>query len=125
MKIITLITILVLLLLEFFGPKSSVGGPMAEMLVLCLVVLAVALYEAWSNQRGVLGWIVNIVASIFGGFVAFAVIGMAMDEILTRIHFQGSLASSHHPVKYGLTVAVAILTVLGAWLPIRFVNLFR
>lgn len=125
MKIITLIAVLVLLLLEFIGPKSSVGGPITEMFVLCVVVLVVGIYEAWSNKRGVVGWVVNIIAAVFGGLVAFAVIGIGMDEILTRIHFEGRLASSHHPLKYILTIAVAILTVLGAWLPIRLVNLFR
>ena len=70
MRLIILIAVTTILLLELSDalPKSSVGGPMAMMMIVFLAVLALGLYEAWSQKRGVLGWIVSVVASVVGGF---------------------------------------------------------
>ena len=105
-----------MLLVDLFGSKSSVGGPITDLLVVFIVMLAVGIYEAWSRKRGALGWIVNIVAAVIGGFVAVSLAGMAMETILTQIHFQGRLATSHHPMRYIAEVGMAIFTVLGSWL---------
>ena len=61
MKYIALIAVIAIILLQFSGavPQASVGGPMTLALVFFAAVLAVAIHEAWSNNRGVLGWIVN------------------------------------------------------------------
>lgn len=114
-----------MLLVEIFGPKASVGGSMSFMLVFVLVVLAVAIYEAWSNKRGAMGWIVNLFASITGGLVAVALIGMGMEALLPHLHLEGSLASSQHPLKYVLVAAIAIVMVLGSWMPLWAVNRLR
>ena len=125
MKTITLLAVAAMLLVEVFGPTSSVGGPMSFMLVFVVVMLTVAIHEAWSNGRGPVGWIVNLFASAFGGLVAVALIGMGMETLLPYVHLEGSLASSQHPLKYGVVAAIAILMVLGSWLPLWLVNRFR
>ncbi|MDH2357420.1 hypothetical protein QCM77_41055 [Bradyrhizobium sp. SSUT18] len=125
MKTITLLAVAVMLLVEIFGPTSSVGGSMSFMLIFVLVVLTVAIYEAWSNKRGAIGWIVNIFAAAFGGLVAVALIGMAMDAMLPYLHLEGSLASSQHPLKYVVVAAIAIVMVLGSWMPLWAVNRLR
>jgi hypothetical protein len=114
-----------MLLVDLFGSKSSVGGPMTDLLVVFIVMLAVGIYEAWSRKRGALGWIVNIIAAVIGGFVAVSLAGMAVETILTQIHFQGRLATSHHPMRYISEMGMAILTVLGSWLTLQIVNRIR
>ena len=125
MRTITLLAVAAMLLLEVFGPRSSVGGSMGFMLVFFVVILAVAIYEAWANGRGAIGWIVNIVASVVGGLTAIALIGMALETILPYLHLEGSLASSQHPLKYVVVTVIAILMVLGSWIPLRIVNRLR
>lgn len=61
------------------------------MLVFVAAMLGVAIYEIWSNRRGAIGWIVNIVAAAFGGLLAAALIGMAMDAMLPHLQFEGRL----------------------------------
>ncbi|MBX9710843.1 MAG: hypothetical protein K2X60_07410 [Xanthobacteraceae bacterium] len=125
MKTITLLAVIAMWLLAFAGSKSSVGGPLTMMLIAFLTMLAVGIYEAWSEKRGPIGWIVNIVASLVGGFLAVSVGGMLMEMLLTRVHFEGSLASSQHPLLYVLSAAMAILTVLGSWTALQIVNRLR
>ena len=125
MKIIALIAVMAMLLLSVAMPNSSVGGPLTIMLILFIVMLAVGIHEAWSKKRGVLGWIVNIVVAVIGGFVAAIFAGMAFETILPHLHLEGSLASSQHPLLYVLSAAMAILTVLGSWIPLQIVNRFR
>lgn len=125
MKIIALVAVMAMLLLSVAMPNASVGGPLTIMLILFLAMLAVGIHEAWSKKRGVLGWIVNIVVAVIGGFVAVAFAGMAMETILPHLHLEGSLASSQHPLLYVVSAAMAILTMLGSWIPLQIVNRFR
>lgn len=125
MKAIVPLAIAAMLMAEIFGPKESVGGSMTFMLVFIVVTLSVAAYEAWSQVRGVGGWIVNIIAAGIGGLFAVALIGMAMEEMLPHLHLEGSLASSQHPLKYLLVTAMALFIVLGSWLPLQLVNRLR
>jgi len=125
MKTITLLAVAAMLLLEVFGPTSSVGGSMSFMLVFVVVTLAVAIDEAWSNRRGVLGWIVNLLASIIGGLTTIALVGMGMEAILPYLHLEGSLASSQQPLKYVVVAVIAILMVAGSWIPLQIVNRLR
>jgi len=125
MKTITLLAVAAMLLLEVFGPTSSVGGSMSFMLVFVVVTLAVAIYEAWSNRRGVLGWIVNLLASIIGGLTTIALVGMGMEAILPYLHLEGSLASSQQLLKYVVVAVIAILMVAGSWIPLQIVNRLR
>ncbi len=87
MKLIILIAVTTSLLLELSDalPKSSVGGPMAMMMIVFLAVLALGLYEAWSQKRGVLGWLVSIVASVVGGFLGAAVASVILEILLSYL----------------------------------------
>jgi hypothetical protein len=49
MKTIPLLAVMTSLLVDVFGPKSSVGGPMTELLVSFLIMLAADLYKAWGR----------------------------------------------------------------------------
>ncbi len=122
MKIITLLAVAVVLLVDVFGSKSSVGGPMTDLLVSFLVMLAVGIYEAVSNDRSGLRWIVNIVLAVMGGLLALGLMSMGLETIMGLIHFEGRLATSHHPLRYFMDVAMPIVTVLGSWLPLQIVN---
>lgn len=124
MKTITLFTVIAMLLVDVFGPKSSVGGPMTDLLVVFIAMLAVGIYEAWLKNRGPLGWIVSIVASVIGGFVAVSFAGMVMETILTSIHFQGKLATSQHPMRYISEVGMAMFTVSGSWITLQLIYWF-
>ena len=125
MKTIALLAVLAMLLQALFGTQSSVGGPMTMLYIVFVTMLAVGIYEAWSKKRGVLGWIVNIVASLIGGFVAVSMGGMAMETILSNLQLEGALASSGHPLLYISSAGMAILTVLGSWITLEIVNRFR
>jgi hypothetical protein len=50
-------------------------------LVFLIAAVTVGIHEAWSNKRGVRGWIVSIVASLAGAFVAAEIGGMVMGTI--------------------------------------------
>jgi len=125
-KTIILLAVAASFLTAVFGPTASVGGPMTIAFVLFLATLAVGVYEAVSNKRGPLGWILNLVAAVIGGFVAAAFAGPAIVEpIIMLFPVNGSLASSGHPLFYVGYAVMAVLTVLGSWLAIQIVNRFR
>ena len=113
-------------------PNASVGGPLTIMIILLIAMLAVGIYEAWSNRRGPLGWIVNIVVAVVGGCVAGMIGGSAMDIVipLLKIVFpflkiEGSLAASQHPLLYVLLAAITAFTLFGSWLALQLVNRLR
>jgi len=127
MRTITLVGVIGILLFDFAGaiPKSSVGGPLALFLIFFLAMLVVGLHEAWSNKRGVLGWIVSIVCSVIGGFLAVTFGGLVMEAILPLLELNGSLATSQHPMRYVLSAGMMVLTLLGSWTALQIVNRFR
>jgi hypothetical protein len=127
MRIITLVCIIGILLIDVAGaiPNSSVGGPMAILLLFFLAMLAVGLHDAWSNKRGVLGWIVSIVCSIIGGFLALALGSLVMEAILPLIKLDGPLATSQHPMRYISLAGMMALMLLGSWGALQIVNRFR
>jgi len=127
MRTITLVGVIGILLFDFAGaiPKSSVGGPLALFLIFFLAMLVVGLHEAWSNKRRVLGWIVSIVCSVIGGFLAVTFGGLVMEAILPLLELNGSLATSQHPMRYVLSAGMMVLTLLGSWTALQIVNRFR
>ncbi len=130
LKTIALLAVLAVWLLQLSGSlKSSVGGPMTIMLVMFIAMLAVGIYEAWLQKRGPVGWIVNIIVSVFAGFLAAIMAGTLMDLIMPFIgrvvKIEGSLVSSNHPLFYILFAAMTVLIVYGSWLSLRLVNRFR
>lgn len=127
MKYIALIAVIAIILLQFSGavPQASVGGPMTLALVFFAAVLAVAIHEAWSNKRGVLGWIVNIPVSFAGAFVAAELGNLIFEPILMLFPVEGSLAASGRPLLYVLLAGMMLLSVLGSWIALQIVNRWR
>lgn len=127
MKYITLIAVVAILLLQLTGavPQSSVGGPMTLALLFLLAALAVGIHEAWSNKRGVVGWIVSIVAALVGAFLAVSLGGMFMETMLQYANLQGSLAETQHPLLYLASAGMMLFTLLGSWIALWIVNRMR
>lgn len=127
MKYIALIAIGTLLLLELTGsiPQSSVGGPLTIALVIFAAALAVGIRDAWLNNRGVLGWIVSIIVSFVGTFVAAEIGNLIFEAILPMMHLEGSLAESQHLLLYVGMIGMVLLTMLGSWTALRIVNRLR
>jgi hypothetical protein len=127
MKYIALVAVIALLALELSGaiPQSSVGGPMTIALVFSIAALAVGIREAWLNNRGVLGWIVSIVASLVGAYVAAAMGGMVMGTIQGLLNVEGALAETRHPLLYVSLVGMMLFALLGSWIALRIVDRMR
>ncbi len=125
MKIIAVLAVLAMILQDLLGSRSSVGGPMGLLIISVVIILAVGIYEAWSQQRGAPGWIVNIVVAILGGIVAIILAGLLMEEVLPMLRLDGSLAASINPAKYLVYAAMALLMVFGPWAALQIVNRFR
>lgn len=124
---ILLIAVVGVLLLYVSGmiPLSSVGGPMVIALAFFAAALAVAIYEAWTKRRGVLGWIVNIVSSFVGTFVAAQIGGLIMVMILSPFMSASSLATSGGAVMAVSLVGTMAIVVLGSWGALAIVNRWR
>jgi hypothetical protein len=127
MPIILLIAVAGVLLLHLSGaiPLSSVGGPMVIALAVFAATLAVAIFEAWTKRRGVLGWIVNIVTSLFGTFVAAQLGGLLMVAILMPFAEGSSLAASGGAVMAVSLAGVMAASVLGSWGTLMILNRWR
>lgn len=131
MQYILLIAVIGILLLQLSGavPQSSVGGPMTIALAFFAAALAVAIHEAWTKRRGVLGWIVNIVVSLVGAFLAANVGGMVMPVVLMLlsplVKLDGSLVATGGPLLYISLAAMMIITLLGSWGALTIVNRWR
>ena len=127
MKYIAPIAVIAIVLLQLSGavPQSSVGGPMTLALVFFAAALAVGIHEAWSNKRGVLGWIVNIPVSLVGAFVAAEVGNLIMEPMLMLLNLNGSLAATGHPLLYVFLVGMMLLMLLGSWIALQIVNRWR
>ena len=125
LKTITLLAVMAALLFDLFGTKSSVGGPMTDLLIGFLTMWSVGIYEAWSEKRGPLGWALSVFVAFIGGFIGISLFGMMLEKIMTLVHFEGQLASSDHPLRYVATVGMPVFTVLGAWLPLKIISRLR
>lgn len=127
MTYIALIAIVTLLGLELSGsiPDSSVGGPMTIAMVIFATALAVGIRDAWLNKRGVLGWIVSIIVSFVGMFVAAQIGGMIFVIIQGLLGIGGALAQSKHPLLYVSLAGMVLISMLGSWLALRIVDRMR
>ncbi len=131
MKYLTLIAVAVIILIQWSGavPKSSVGGAMTVAIVFLAAALTVGIHEAWTNKRGVLGWIVNI-AAVLAGFIVAGLLGgeivdLVMGMAAPHLNIEGSLAETRHPLLYILSAAMMLFILLGSWLALQFVNRWR
>jgi hypothetical protein len=126
MKTIAMFAMLAMCVFGLIGTNASVGGPMTIMMICLVAMLAVGIHEAKAHQRGPLGWLANILVAIVGGFITVTVFNLGIVEtMLSGFHFEGSLASTGHPLKYLLLALMALVTVLGAWAPLLLVNRSR
>lgn len=133
MKYIAPLAVIAIVLLQLSGavPKSSVGGPMTLAVVFLGAALAVGIHEAWTNKRGVLGWIVSVAAALVGGFVAAGVFGdILVVPVLALLNLGGSnlggsLAATGGPLLYVALAAMMLLTLLGSWAALQIVNRWR
>jgi len=127
MPYILLISIAGVLLLHGSGaiPLASVGGPMVIAFAVFAATLAVAIFEAWTKRRGVLGWIVNIATSFVATFVAAQLAGLLMVAILMPFAEGSSLAASGGAVMAVSLAGVMAAAVLGSGGALALVNRWR
>lgn len=128
MQYITLLAVIGILLLQWTGsiPLASVGGSLMIALAFFAAALAVGVHEAWTKQRGAMGWIVNIVVSFVGAFVAAQLGGMVMVMILGLVaNLDGSLAKTGGPVMSVALAGGMVATILGSWGALQIVNRWR
>ena len=125
MMYIALIAMIGILLLQWTGsiPLASVGGSMTIGFAYLAAALALGMHEAWTQKRGVLGWIVNILVSLVGAFVAAPIGGMVIGMLLSD--GSGSLAATGGPRFSVALVGGMLVTLLGAWGALWIVNRWR
>src|SRR5262245_45295346 len=128
MQYIVLVAVIGILLLQLSGaiPLDSVGGPMVIALAFFFGALAIAVHEAWTKKRGLLGWIVNVVVSFVGVFLVAPTGGMVVALLLSP--FMGgsaSLAAAGGPVMHVALAGMMIVTLLGSWGALWVVNRWR
>lgn len=128
MKYILPIAVMGVLLLQWTGaiPLDSVGGAMVIAMAVFAGALAVAVHEAWTRKRGLLGWIVNILASLVGAFLIAPLGGMVMMMLLVPF-MQGSssLAAAGGPQMSIALAGQMTITLLGVWGSLWLVNRWR
>lgn len=120
MKIILPVAAAAIVLLEAFNLKTSEGAGLVYAVVLFFIVLGTGAYEAWSKKRGVLGWIVNILAAAFGCFLAIGVLGFGIEAAISRAQW-----ALPQILNYVVAAAGTSSIVLVSWLPIKIIDLFR
>ena len=127
MKFIAPIAVIGILLLQWSGaiPQASVGGPMTIALAFLVAALAVGIHEAWTKKRGVLGWIVSIVVSLVGAFLAANLGDIVAIPILLLAGGTGSLAGTGGAPMYVALASMMLLTLLGSWGALWIVNRWR
>jgi hypothetical protein len=133
MKYIAPIAVIAIWFIQYSGavPESSVGGPITLAIVFFSATLAVGLHEAWTNKRGVLGWIVNIPVALVGGFLAAEVGNLIFPLILMLanslglLNLGGSLAATGGPLLYIGLAAMMLLMLLGSSIALQIVNRWR
>ncbi len=128
MTYIVLMAVIGILLLQWNGaiPQDSVGGAMVIAAAVFIGALAVAIQEAWTRKRGVLGWIVNIVVSFAGAFLVAPVGGLAMVILLAPfMNGASSLAAAGGPQMSIALAGQMAITLLGSWGALWLVNRWR
>ena len=127
MAYIALTAVIGILLLQATGaiPPSSVGGPLTIALAFLVAAVAVGIHEAWMKRRGVLGWIVNIVVSFFGAFLAAQIGGGIVGIVFSLANPGTSLAAAGGPVMYAALAIVTVAVLLGSWGALWVVNRWR
>ncbi len=121
MKIVLPVAVAAVVLLEAFNLKMSERAGLVYAAVFVVIVSGTGAYEAWSKKRGVLGWIVNILASVFGCFVAVGVLGFGMEAATARVQW----AMAPQIQDYVVAAVGMSFIVIVSWLPIKLIDLVR
>ena len=126
MPYIVLVAVIGILLLQWSGasPSDTVGGALVIAAATFVAALAIAIREAWTKKRGVLGWIVNIVVSFLGAFFA-APLGeplVAIPLLMLAGGGSSSLAAAGGGVMSVALTLMMIITLLGSWGALWLVN---
>lgn len=112
--IIGLFAVIVIMNLQMAGaiPMDAVGAGLVIAAVTFAAALAIAIHEAWTMKRGVIGWIVNIIVALLGAFFAAQVGGPVVAIPLLGLAGEGS--SSLAAAGGGLMVAaLALMMIVG------------
>lgn len=127
MTFIVPIAVVAVLLLHSAGAFASegVGGAMTIGLVLLAATPAVAIHEAWTKNRGVVGWIVNIVVAFVGAFAAAPIGGLVVAIALAPFADASSLAATGGAVMAVALAGMTVVTLLGSRLALSIVNRWR
>lgn len=128
MKYILPISVIGIVLLQLTGaiPRSSVGGPMTIAAAVFAAALAVGLHEAWTNKRGVPGWIVSVVVALVGAFLT-APLGGFLIVILLSPFMDGasSIAAAGGPQMAVALACQMAISLFGAWAALWLVGRWR
>jgi hypothetical protein len=112
--VIVLIAVIGIVVLQTIGaiPRDAVGGGLVIAAATFAAALAIAVHEAWTKKRGVLGWIVNIIVSLLGAFFAAQLGGPLVAIPLLKLAGGGSssLAAAGGGV---MSVALALMMVVA------------
>lgn len=128
MKYILPIAVIGIILLQLPGaiPLSSVGGPMTIAAAVFAATLAVGIHEAWTKKRGVPGWIVSVVVSLVGAFLAAPLAGFVMVILLAPfMNGASSLAAAGGPQMAVALAGQMAISLLGAWAALWLVSPWR
>lgn len=127
MKYIALVAVIGILLPKPSGlvPKSSDGRLMTLTLGFVVAAVAVGIQEAWSQKRGVLGWIVNVVVAFFGGIMGGIAGTMVLEPVPALARLGGLLAASAKLLPHFFLAAQMIFVLFGAWIALQLVNKLR
>jgi hypothetical protein len=128
MPLIIVLAVAGVLILQIAGaiPNDAVGGGLVIGAVLIVAAVAIGIHDAWTNRRGVLGWIVNIVVSFLGAFVAAQIAGpIVAIPLLMLVGGTSSLAAAGDGVMSVALVLMMGLALLGSWGGLLLVNRWR
>lgn len=117
--IITALAGIAAIALETAGAlKGSVGGPMTLLLLAIVAAVIAGAYDASSNGRGALGWIVSITMALVGTAMGVAAGGAAFESAVGVLQIQGRPG----PIFAAL---MAVIALLGSWIALAATNRFR
>lgn len=127
MKVIAALAIVGILLLQISGaiPVASVGGPVVIGSSYFAAGLAVGVHEAWTNRRGPLGWIVNLLLTFLGVLLAAPIGGAALAMLLTPLSGGRSLAAQGGPLMALALAGGMAVALASAWGVLWLVNRWR
>jgi hypothetical protein len=127
--IIVLIAVIGIVVLQMTGaiPMDAVGAGLLIAAATFAAALAIAVHEAWTKQRGVLGWIVNIVISFVGAFLAaqFGAPLVAIPLLMFAGGGSSSLAAAGGGVMYVALALMMVVTLAGSSGALWLVNRWR